>query len=257
MVKKSKAPDGPFAGLRELRDKLVEEEKKKKEAPKTASGKRPSAAGARPAAPSKPRTPAAKAASELARSEEDALAFHRLVSGVTPLDQTRGRVARAQHGRDENPDARAQRESAQARVQQESDEVHEHLRVLVEGGSRFEVSDDGRHVEGRRVDVPSDWLRRVRRGLVPIDGTIDLHGQRAGEARDTLETFLHTMRERGERCVLVVHGKGEHSPGGLGVLRGEIAAWLSQGTSSTHVAAFASAREEDGGAGAVYVLLRR
>jgi DNA-nicking Smr family endonuclease len=65
------------------------------------------------------------------------------------------------------------------------------------------------------------------------------------------------MRARGERCVLVIHGKGEHSPQGMGVLRGEIAAWLSQGPSSQHVAAFVSARAQDGGDGAVYVLLRR
>jgi DNA-nicking Smr family endonuclease len=55
----------------------------------------------------------------------------------------------------------------------------------------------------------------------------------------------------------VVHGKGEHSPQGVGVLRGEMAAWLSQGASSQHVAAFASAAERDGGEGAIYVLLRR
>jgi DNA-nicking Smr family endonuclease len=65
------------------------------------------------------------------------------------------------------------------------------------------------------------------------------------------------MRGQRERTVLVIHGKGEHSPMGIGVLRGEIAAWLSQGPSSEHVAAFATARESDGGAGAVYILLRR
>jgi DNA-nicking Smr family endonuclease len=77
------------------------------------------------------------------------------------------------------------------------------------------------------------------------------------EARGQLELFLRTMRARGERCVLVIHGKGEHSPQGAGVLRGEMAAWLSQGPSSRHVAAFVSARGEDGGEGAVYVLLVR
>jgi DNA-nicking Smr family endonuclease len=65
------------------------------------------------------------------------------------------------------------------------------------------------------------------------------------------------MRARGERCVLVIHGKGEHSPQGAGVLRGEMAAWLSQGAASEHVAAFTTAGEHDGGEGAVYVLLRR
>ncbi len=243
MVKKSKAPEGPFSGLQALREKMAEEAKAaeaKKKAP-------------RPAPPQPAKSP--KRSNAPASAEDDALAFHRLVSGVTPLDHTRGRVARSAHAREESASARG--EAVQAKIQQESDEVHEHLRVLVEGGSRFEVSDDGRRVEGRRVDVPADWLRKVRRGLLPIDARIDLHGLRAAEAKSAMEDFLKATRERGERCVLVVHGKGEHSPGGLGVLRGEIAAWLSQGSSSTHVAAFASARDEDGGEGAVYVLLRR
>ncbi|MBF5067367.1 DNA mismatch repair protein MutS, partial [Salmonella enterica subsp. enterica serovar Istanbul] len=71
--------------------------------------------------------------------------------------------------------------------------------------------------------------------------------------------FLRAMRARNERCVLVIHGKGERSPGGPGgaVLRGEIGAWLSQGKSREHVIAFATARDDDGGEGAVYVALRR
>jgi DNA-nicking Smr family endonuclease len=135
--------------------------------------------------------------------------------------------------------------------------VRDRIRELVEEGARFEVADDGRRVEGRRVELPVDVVRRLRRGLLPVDARIDLHGMVAKEARAQLELFLRTMRARGERCVLVVHGKGQHSPQGIGVLRGEIAAWLSQGSSSRHVAAFATARESDGGEGAVYVLLRK
>jgi DNA-nicking Smr family endonuclease len=68
---------------------------------------------------------------------------------------------------------------------------------------------------------------------------------------------LKKVRSRGEHCVIVIHGKGVHSPQGAGVLRGEIGAWLSQGKASEHVAAFATATAKDGGEGAVYVLLRR
>ena len=136
--------------------------------------------------------------------------------------------------------------------------MHEHLRALVEGRTRFEVEDDGARVEGRRVDLPVDAVRRLRRGEVPIDARLDLHGmggQRGARPSSTL--FLRATRGRGERCVLVIHGKGAHSPQGTGVLRGEISAWLSQGAASEHVAAFATARGPDGGEGAVYVLLRR
>jgi DNA-nicking Smr family endonuclease len=79
----------------------------------------------------------------------------------------------------------------------------------------------------------------------------------AAEAKAQVEVFLRTMRARGERCVLVIHGKGHHSPGGSGILRGEIGAWLSQGGASENVAAFATAGDADGGEGAVYVLLNR
>ena len=79
----------------------------------------------------------------------------------------------------------------------------------------------------------------------------------SSDAREAVDAFLRDKRERGERCVLLVHGKGEHSPGGVGVLRGEVAAWLSQGAASQHVAAFATATDADGGEGALYVLLRR
>ena len=100
-------------------------------------------------------------------------------------------------------------------------------------------------------------VRKLRRGNFPIDGRIDLHGETAATAPKTLEQFLRKQKARGERCVLVVHGKGEHSPGQVGILRGEMAAWLSQGPASVHVAAFATAVDDDGGEGAVYVLLTR
>ena len=99
--------------------------------------------------------------------------------------------------------------------------------------------------------------RKLRRGGFPIDASLDLHGMTAEESREALATFLREKRTRGERCVLVVHGRGLHSPGSAPVLRGEITAWLSQGAASNHVAAFATAHSEDGGDGAVYVLLRR
>jgi DNA-nicking Smr family endonuclease len=188
--------------------------------------------------------------------EDESLLFHRLFSGVTPLEQKPGRLPK----QDVERSAAATRAAAaggEEAARREADAVHEHLRSLVEDRARFEVADDGTHVEGRRVDLPVTALRRLRRGAMPIDARLDLHGLLLDEARAKLDAFVRTTRARGERCVLVIHGKGTHSPGGVGVLRGEIAAWLSQGAASEHVAAFATAREGDGGEGAVYVLLRR
>jgi DNA-nicking Smr family endonuclease len=231
---KKKKVAGPFDALRELKDKLSAEQNDH-------PPKRPPQIPPKPAAPEQP--------------EDAALLLHRLFAGVTPLDRSRGRVPRDRGERSDGSAHPAKRDSrAEGR---EVDAVHERLRELVDGATRFEVADDGQRVEGRRVDVPLDAVRRLRRGLWPVDARVDLHGMGVKEARGQLEAFLRMMRARGERCVLVVHGKGEHSPQGIGVLRGEIAAWLSQGASSRDVAAFVTARTSDGGEGAVYVLLRK
>src|SRR5450432_1094684 len=244
-----KAAPGPFEALRALKEDL----KKRDEArpPNKPAARSMPAPAARPAPPIPPAT-----GSSSARADEDeTMTMHRLFAGVEPLDRTRGRLPKQRIDRSPTVDRLPAQMADAARAEAEA--VHEHLRTLVEGGSRFEVEDDGTRVEGRRVDLPLDALRRLRRGSLPLDARVDLHGLTAHEARAELAVFLRSTRTRGERCVLVIHGKGEHSPHGAGILRGEIAAWLSQGAASEHVAAFATALSSDGGEGAVYVLLRR
>lgn len=131
------------------------------------------------------------------------------------------------------------------------------MRSLVIEGLRFETIDDGERIEGRRLDVDPRELRRLRRAQYAIDGKLDLHGLGAGEARQSVEAFIKKRATDGDRVVVIVHGKGTHSPRGQSVLRGEIAAWLSQGRSARHVAAFATAPDDHGGSGAVLVLLAR
>ncbi len=184
-------------------------------------------------------------------ARDDDFMFRRLMSGVVPIEESRtGRITTA---KEPKAKPRAIDHDAAARA---DDQVREHLMSLVEGATRFEVTDDGARLEARRLDLGDSTWRRVRRGELPIDARLDLHGHNADEARAALEKFLSEKRARKDRMVLVIHGRGEHSPAGIGVLRGEIAAWLSQGRASQHVAAFATAREADGGRGALYVLLR-
>jgi DNA-nicking Smr family endonuclease len=244
---KKKKKTGPFEPLRALKEQLraIEDRAAPKKAPappKRAVPERPD--GASPAPPGRGQDP-----------DDDALLFHRLFAGVQPLDRSPGRLPREPVERSDAAERAATRGREAERA--DADAVHDRLHALVEGGTRFEVADDGRRVEGRRIDLPIETLRRLRRGQLPIDARLDLHGMAVSEARAQLGLFLRTMRTRGERCVLIIHGKGEHSPQGVGVLRGETAAWLSQGPSSQHVAAFATAAERDGGEGALYVLLRR
>jgi DNA-nicking Smr family endonuclease len=131
------------------------------------------------------------------------------------------------------------------------------LRSLITEGVRFETTDDGDRVEGRRLDVDPRELRRLRRTQYAIDGKLDLHGHGVDEARVAVETFVKKRAEAGDKVVAIVHGKGNHSPRQNGVLRGEIGAWLSQGRAARHVLAFATPPEDEGGTGAVLVLLAR
>ncbi len=195
--------------------------------------------------------PARTATSDL----DDEMSFHRMMSGVTPLDT--GAKARVPLTTEVRPGAqRLKAAELHAKVAVETEAAIAHLHSIVDDVARFEVSDDGRRVEGRRIDAPADLVRSMRRGMLPIDGRLDLHGLTAAQAQEKLVEFLRTMRSRNERCVLVIHGKGDRIPG-AGVLRGEMAAWLSQGKAREHVLAFTTARDDDGGEGAVYVALRR
>jgi DNA-nicking Smr family endonuclease len=232
----------PFAKLAAMKKKMAAEEEAAKRAPPGTSAQRPAP---RPAKPE--RAPRASEA-------EEALTFHRLMSGVVPLDATRTRVPRTEGG---GPSGAAKRlAEGRAERAREEDAAHERLRTLAFGASRFEVTDDGQRVEGRRDEVTPDVMRKLRRGMIPIDARLDMHGMHVDEAKEALIAFLRDQRARSERCVLIIHGRGEHSAGPA-VLRGEIAAWLSQSDAKEHVAAFTTAHDEDGGAGATYVLLRR
>jgi DNA-nicking Smr family endonuclease len=224
MSAKKKKPSGPFESLRALKEDMEKREKEAKAKP-------PSAANAPKAPPASPRRPATSPGPE--GPEDEAMLFHRLFAGVEPLDRSRGgRLPR--QGIELSPGAAKLPKAASEAARADAESVHAHLRSLVEGGSRFEVEDDGVRISGRRVDLPLDALRRLRRGLLPIDARLDLHGLTVPQARAQLEAFLRTTRARGE-----------------------IGAWLSQSAAAEHVAAFATASAVDGGEGAVYVLLRR
>lgn len=104
-----------------------------------------------------------------------------------------------------------------------------------------------------RPGLGSDVLTKLRRGHWKVQSEIDLHGHVSDEAHDALADFLVAARTHGLRCVRVIHGKGNGSPGREPVLKSKVRAWLVQ---KTEVIAFTQASAADGGHGAVLVLLR-
>jgi DNA-nicking Smr family endonuclease len=96
----------------------------------------------------------------------------------------------------------------------------------------------------------------MRRGKLPIDARLDLHGRYQDAAQAELNAFISSCAATGCRTVLVITGKGSVREGG-GILRRRLPDWLNQSACRPHVLAFATARPEHGGSGAFYVLLRR
>jgi len=105
----------------------------------------------------------------------------------------------------------------------------------------------------QRSGVRDQVMRRLRRGLIPSEDELDLHGLNQTEARDRLADFIARSRDAGSRCVRVVHGKGYRSGARGPILKTAVNLWLRR---HLDVMAFTSAKVIDGGTGAVYVLLR-
>jgi DNA-nicking Smr family endonuclease len=103
-----------------------------------------------------------------------------------------------------------------------------------------------------RPGVAPATLRKLRRGQFPVQAQLDLHGLTQAQARVQLREFLITALQRDTRCLRIVHGKGLRSGANGPVLRQLVNSVLRR---TAPVLAFASARQVDGGTGAVYVLL--
>lgn len=101
--------------------------------------------------------------------------------------------------------------------------------------------------------VQQAQIRKLKRGQIPIESELDLHGFTAAEAQPLFLSFLESSIAQHHRCVCIIHGKGRTSQNNIPVLKNLVNDWLKQ---HPRVLAFCSAKPSDGGAGAVYVLLK-
>ena len=136
-------------------------------------------------------------------------------------------------------------------------EAYDELRALVTGEVPFDIADTDQFIEGHVRGLDAQVVRRLKRGEFAVQAHLDLHGLLKEEAKAQLEAFLAKSRLSGKRCVLVVHGRGLHSKDQVPVLKEALKRWMATDRFARHVLAFATARPHDGGAGAVYVLLKR
>jgi DNA-nicking Smr family endonuclease len=198
-----------------------------------------------PPPPSKPAkkepAPAAgKKPSEGLRGD-DRIAYYDAYAGVRRIG-----------GKNEEP--AASRPAPIARPDEDAS-VRARLGALVGGGVRFEIERDDELVRGARAGTAPSVLRALmRRDAVP-QATLDLHGLSGAEAELEVVRFVRHEQRRGSRRVCIVHGKGLHSPSGLGILCERVVHVLSEGGAAPVVLAFATASSDHGGSGALMVEL--
>lgn len=104
--------------------------------------------------------------------------------------------------------------------------------------------------------IDTQTQNKIRRGEYAISGKLDLHGFTLERAYERLEQFIETHHHKGSRCLLVITGKGGKS-GEKGLLQQDVPHWLSHANMSRMVAFHTTAQAKHGGAGALYVYLKR
>ena len=193
------------------------------------------------------KTPEAKPANTDGAGQGDGDFFLEAMSGVTPLPGTGSKITRGpgDHIRPPHPAPDDKREGM-AR-----------LHDLVKGAAELDITLTDEYIEGSIKGISRKLMKALKKGEFPIQDHIDLHGLTRQEAEIRVRDFLLQSSRRGHRCVLIVHGRGLNSQDSLGVLKGALPNWLTRGPARKIVLAFATARPYDGGAGGVYVLLRK
>ncbi len=109
---------------------------------------------------------------------------------------------------------------------------------------------------GIAADLDARTMERLRRGRLRPEARLDLHGMTQDEAHRAVNGFIATSRSAGRRCVIVITGRGRAKLGG-GILREQTPRWLNLQPTRGNILGFAEAQPKDGGAGALYVLLRK
>ncbi len=174
------------------------------------------------------------------KHDQDLKIFRKLMSDVRPI---KADVRTPVYKSKPKPRAQFTRQDEQAVLK-------ESLEIDID---EIEVS-AGETLCFQRTSIGRRTMRRLRRGQFSTQGEIDLHGMTVPEAKNHLCKFITESLHRGHTCVRIVHGKGLGSGGRGPVLKGKVNNWLRHWD---HVIAFVSAKQVDGGTGALYVLLKK
>ncbi len=173
--------------------------------------------------------------------------FARHMQGVEPLQETRrGRKVPLN-----NPDPVRSSRNRQGRT------GRRYLQDLIDGRVEFEIEWTKEYLQGNVRGLDPRIFRKLKSGQYSPEAHLDLHGFTTDQALIHLILFIKDHYLSGKRCLLIIPGRGKNSPQGKGVLREEVKAWLTRDPLKRVVLAFSTAQPQHGGAGALYVLLRK
>ncbi len=131
------------------------------------------------------------------------------------------------------------------------------MQAVIDEDGPITVLDHPEYIEGWVGVTGKRFLPKLRNGLYSIQGQIDLHGLNRAEAQTAVEDYIIRMSRFHSCCVKIIHGRGINSPTDRATLKESLQRLLSTRRMSRYVVAYASAPSNDGGVGAVYVLLSR
>jgi DNA-nicking Smr family endonuclease len=164
--------------------------------------------------------------------------FKNNLKGVKPLEQNRVAPYRAPKST-----KALQREADDKLVMQE----------LLDESDEMISFHSGDELKFLREGYPPRILKRLRRGDYSIQDQLDLHGLIASEAKQETHYFINECAKDKISAIRIIHGKGLNSPDKKPVIKSLLVGWLKK---NQHVIAVCSAPSNDGGTGAVYVLLK-
>lgn len=106
------------------------------------------------------------------------------------------------------------------------------------------------------------WDRRLAKGVLQPDVTVDLHGHSLSSAHGRLDSALELSIAAGHRAILLITGKARSDEeriraGGRGAIRSAISDWLAASRHASRIATVRNAHPRHGGSGALYIILRR
>ncbi|WP_226503445.1 MULTISPECIES: Smr/MutS family protein [Pseudomonas] len=175
--------------------------------------------------------------------DDDFSLFKSEVKGVKPIRHDRADTGKA---RVDRKNLNTLRKAATVRTDA----------TLVDGLSDQFVIDVGPEddLHWARDGVQESQMRKLKLGQIGFEGSLDLHGMNVEKARETLWAFLAEAVRFEVRCVRVTHGKAVRLDGKKPMIKSHVNTWLRQ---HAQVLGFTSCQPRHGGAGAVYVMLKR